>query len=184
MQSKVKVIPDENGAVIRVSSNNPEFGHVRLQQKRSTIGFNGWVRMTNLSTLLHGKVEDLQEMGMADIKELPGKIIIKESTEPFSTTDPDRDLKIAGETGIVCCVDGEPIYRKTFYVPTEDAEDILIAHTNGEAIRQANGKVTASIEETIRPPKVIKTIKEEIPVEITSENSDDIQMNEPPEFEI
>ncbi len=140
MQTKGKVTPiqDDLGNVIRVSKNNPEYGHVRLQQERVTYTATGWVKRSNLTTLLHGKVEDLEELGIAKAGSIPGKIIVKESTSPFNESDPDRDLKIAGDTGIVCCSHGEPIYRKTYLSADENAIDELVAHTNGDAIKTAN----------------------------------------------
>lgn len=138
MQSKVNILADDMGNVVRQSSSNPEFGHVRLQQTRVTFGNGGWVKKSNISTLLHGKLEDLEELGLDTMASIPGKIVIKESLEPFSKTDPDRDYKKAGETGIICCVDGQPIYRKTFFVADATAEDVLIAHNNGQAIKDAN----------------------------------------------
>lgn len=142
MQSKVNILADDMGNVVRQSSSNPEFGHVRLQQTRVTFGNGGWVKRSNISTLLHGKLEDLKELGLDTMDSIPGKIVIKESLEPFSKNDPDRDYKIAGETGIICAVDGQPIYRKTFFVADATAEDVLIAHNNGQAIRDANSSVT------------------------------------------
>lgn len=146
MQNKVQIIPDELGNVIRVSQNNADYGHLRLEQQRVIFGNSGWVNKKSVSTLLHGKVEDLRDMGLQNMTELPGKIIINESLEPFNTNDPDRDLKMAGKTGIICCQDGQPIYRKTTYVSDINAEDTLIAHTNGDAIREAN-----NLEEDKRP---------------------------------
>jgi hypothetical protein len=142
MQTKVNIIADDMGNVIRQSSTNSEFGHVRLQQERVTFGNTGWVKKSVLSTLLHGKLEDLQSLGLENLKSLPGKIVIKESLEPFSKTDPERDYKYAGDTGIVCCQDGQPIFRKTFYVSDVTAEDVLVAHTNGQDIKEANGGVS------------------------------------------
>lgn len=153
MQNKVQIIPDELGNVIRVSQNNADYGHLRLEQQRVIFGNTGWVNKKTVSTLLHGKVEDLRDMGLQNMTELPGKIIINESLEPFNTNDPDRDLKIAGKTGIICCQDGQPIYRKTMYVSDVNAEDTLVAHNNGDAIREANllessdGKKTVTAEE-------------------------------------
>jgi len=144
MQNQVNIIADDMGNVVRQSSSNSEFGYVRLQQKRVTFGVNGWVKSSNVSTLIHGKLEDLQEMDLNANETLAGKIVIKEQLEPFSTNDPDRDYKYAGDTGIICCVDGQPIYRKTFFVPDVTAEDVLLAHTNGADIREANGNVTAT----------------------------------------
>ena len=150
MQKKVQIIPDELGNVIRVSQNNPEFGHVRLEQDRVSYTNSGWVDRKVVTTLLHGKTEDLREMDLHNKTELNGKIIVKESLTPFNDKDPDRDLKIAGNTGIICCQDGQPIYRKTMYTPDMNAEDTLIAHNNGDAIREANGK-EFTIGKTIKP---------------------------------
>lgn len=147
MQSKVIVSADANGNVITQSSGNPEYGFIRLQQQRVTFTDTGWVQAKNYSTLLHGRMEELESLGMEANQELPGKILVKEQTEPFNQNDPDRDLKYAGNTGIICCVDGEPIYRKTFYVASGQGQDVFVAHTNGDAIREANASRLSSTEE-------------------------------------
>ena len=149
MQNKVQIIPDELGNVIRVSQNNADYGHLRLEQQRVIFGNTGWVNKKTVSTLLHGKVEDLRDMGLQNMTELPGKIIINESLEPFNTNDPDRDLKVAGKTGIICCQDGQPIYRKTMYVSDVNAEDTLVAHNNGDAIREANALESTDDKKTV-----------------------------------
>ena len=138
MQSKVIVSANDEGNVISTSAVNQEYGFVRLQQQRVTFTNSGWVQTRNLSTLLHGRVDELQTLGLKANQEMQGKIVIKEQTEPFNETDPDRDLKYAGDTGIICCVHGEPIYRKTFYVTDSRTEDVFVAHDNGDAIRAAN----------------------------------------------
>lgn len=150
MQTKVTIIADDMGNVIRQSSVNSEYAHVRLQQERVTFGNAGWVKKSVLSTLLHGKLDDLQSLGLENIKTLPGKIIVKESLEPFNNSDPERDYKYAGNTGIVCCQDGQPIYRKTFYVSDLAAEDVLIAHTNGQDIREANGSSSIQNKNSVK----------------------------------
>ena len=154
MQSKVNIIADDMGNVIRQSSTSSEYGYVRLQQDRVTFGNAGWVKKSNISTLLHGKLEDLQSIGLESMASVPGKIIIKEQLTPFSTNDPDRDYKMAGDTGIICCVDGEPIYRKTFFVADATAEDVLIAHNNGEAIKEAN---KSAFDLTKKPKAKVET---------------------------
>ena len=139
MQKQVEILADDMGNVIRQSNNNSEYGYIRLQQDRVTFGNGGWVKRSKVSTLLHGKLEDLQSLDFKADSELAGKIIIKEQLEPFNSNDPDRDYKYAGDTGIICCVDGKPIYRKTFFVADSTAQDVLLAHTNGEDIKDANG---------------------------------------------
>lgn len=166
MQNKVQIVPDELGNVIRVSQNNPEFGHVKLEQERITFGNTGWVNRKNVSTLLHGKVEDFREMGINKMTEISGKIVIRESLEPFNSNDPDRDLKIAGNTGIICCKDGQPIYRKTVFTADINAEDVLVSHDNGDAIREANQNENSSKIVTATPQQAFD-------VEVKETNSND-----------
>ena len=135
--SKVRVSPDDQGNVIRVSKNNPEYGIIRLEQPRVVFNTQGWVNNKKVSALIHGKVEDLQSLAFNADTELPGKIVVREQTVAFNSKDPDRDLKIAGDTGVICCRYGEPIYRKSFYVTNEEEADIFIAHTNTEDINNS-----------------------------------------------
>ena len=138
MNSKVKVTAEEvTGNVVVVSKNNPEWGHIRVEQSRTTIDDNGFARKRNISALIHGTVEDLKSFKWVNGQEVPGKIIAKESLEPFNYNQAERDYKIAGKTGIVCCQDGQPIYRKTFYTLNSSAEDVLVSHNNIEDIRAA-----------------------------------------------
>ena len=160
MQNQVTIVADDNGNVIRQSKNNAEYGYVRVIQDAVQYGSNGWVNRKTRSALILGKMEDLKEIGLDTMDSLPGRIVVKESTEPFSQTDPDRDLKIAGSTGIICCTsDGEPIYRTTFYDATGDQLDELKAHANGDAIREANGNGAAKIAKSAF--KLEKTPKKE-----------------------
>ena len=160
MQDQVTIVADDNGKVIRQSKNNAEYGYVRVIQDAVQYGANGWVNRKTRSALILGKMEDLKEIGLDTMDSLPGRIVVKESTEPFSQTDPDRDLKIAGSTGIICCTsDGEPIYRTTFYDATGDQLDELKAHANGDAIREANGNGPAKIAKSAF--KLEKTPKKE-----------------------
>jgi hypothetical protein len=137
MNSKVKVIADANGVVINQSANNPEYGYVRLEQTRTLIDDNGFLRRKAVSTLIQGEISVLQASGFYAGQELPGNILIKESMTPFSKKEPTRDVKVAGDTGIVCSVEGAPIYRKTVYSTAANAEDITIQHDNVEELRTA-----------------------------------------------
>ena len=189
MQSKVNIIADDMGNVIRQSSTSSEYGYVRLQQDRVTFGNGGWVKKSNISTLLHGKLEDLQSIGLESMTTLPGKIIIKEQFDAFSTNDPDRDLKYAGDTGIICCVDGEPIYRKTFFVADATAEDVLLAHNNGAAIKEANASASFNLE---KKPKKATTAEafgfdsseEKLEDEIVDEKVEELVVEEEETFEL
>lgn len=172
--NRVTVLADDMGCVIRVSQTNPEYGFIRLQQQRVQFTNGGWVKSTNVSTLLHGKVEDLESLNFQADQEIGGKIVIKEQTEPFNPNNPDRDLKYAGNTGVICCAYGEPIYRKTFFTTNIEEDDVLIAHTNGDAIREANGisteqPATDSFNEVEEEEFTNEDVSEEVESETTFE---------------
>lgn len=150
--SKVRVTADENGTVIGVSQNNPEYGYVRVEQVVTQINEDGWLRLVKRSALLKGKVEDLLEVNYQEGHELDGKIIVRESFEPFNPENPDRDLKIAGDTGITCRVDDMPIYRQTFYTLNDSAHDELITHNNSIEIKEVMAAQKAIGK--LRPRKV------------------------------
>lgn len=134
--SKVTVAADKNGNVIGISPNNPEYGWIRVEQNARVINDRGWLRNTKRSALIKGKVEDLVASNYKDGEEITGKIIVVESHDPFNPENPDRDIKIAGDTGVICRVDDQPIYRQTFFTPNVNAQDELIMHTNAEEIKE------------------------------------------------
>ena len=175
MQNKVQIVPDELGNVIRMS-NNPEFGYVRLSQDSHKVT-NGFVKKIPLTTLLHGELESLRSMDIQNKTELSGKIIVKEQLIPFSTDNSDRDYKIAGNTGIICCVHGEPIYRKTFFTEDVTAENILLDHTNGDAIRSANNAPVDAKMLKINKSKPVAVVTPEQAFDIEDKTTDESQVD-------
>jgi hypothetical protein len=87
--------------------------------------------------LIPGTVDELQATGFFAGQQLDGKIVVEESMEPFNEKEPTRDLKVAGETGIVCTLGGLPIYRRTKMSFDGTSADTLIKHDNIEELRQA-----------------------------------------------
>lgn len=152
MNSKVTVIADANGMVINQSVANPDYGNVKLQQVRTMVDDNGFLRRKTVSTLLQGHMNELQETGFYAGQELPGNIVIVESLEPFNKKNPERDMKIAGETGIICKVDDNPIYRKTLYSLSANMTDTLLKHTNVDEMRAAYAK-SKTVSSAVTPNK-------------------------------
>lgn len=154
MNKKVVVTADAAGRVV-VPSQNPEFGYIRIEQTRMIVGEDGWLRPRLVSTLIHGRFEDLKLFGFKAGQTLEGKITIQESLTPFNKKEPARDAKVAGKTGIVCTYMGAPIYRRHSWDETGTKLDELVEHDNVEMIREAfqkleaaeAGTVTNSIEE-------------------------------------
>ena len=99
------------------------------------INDQGWLRPVVRTAIIKGKVEDLLAAEFQANEELPGKIVVKESLNAFNYDNPDRDLKVAGSTGVICRVDDQPIYRQTFYTTNQNAIDELIMHTNTDEIK-------------------------------------------------
>lgn len=136
MENKVVVTADKNGNVVGVSENNPEYGYIRVEQVATQISEQGWLRNVKRSALIKGKVEDLVATGYREGTMLPGKIVVVESLTPFNPENPDRDLKIAGGTGVICRIDDQPIYRQTFYSTNPNSYDQLLAHNNSTEIKE------------------------------------------------
>jgi hypothetical protein len=149
---KVKVSADKNGNIVAISESNPEYGYIRVEQNALEVNGNSWLKIVKRSTLIKGKVTDLVEAGFKSNQELPGKIIVIESFEPFNPENPDRDLKIAGKTGVICRHDDQPIYRQSFYTTNIDAEDQFIAHNNTAEIREV--QLAQSAISTLNPTEI------------------------------
>jgi hypothetical protein len=145
MSKNVTVSANKAGEVVVMSNDNPKFGYIRVEQTRSLIDNRGWLRKKDVSALIQGETTDLLDLKLEAGDALSGNIIIRESLEPFSTKNPEKDYKYAGDTGVVCCLDGQPIYRKAFYDATGKLTDELIAHNNNEAIKNAQSVETASL---------------------------------------
>lgn len=131
------IVTAKDGQVVVPSKNNSIFGYIRLEQVRMSINEDNWCNQQKVSALIRGTVINLKKLKWEEGEILPGKLKIVEQLMPFNTKNPERDIKVAGETGIVCTKDGEPIYRSVIYTQDTDAPDILVRHDNKEEIRKA-----------------------------------------------
>ena len=138
--NSVQVVPDFHNNTIR-QSKNPEYGFIVVQQQKVSIGTNGWVQNKRATALIKGKLEDLKQLNLNSESTLPGQIVTIEQLEPLNPDNLEQGMKIAGDTGVVCCVDGQPIYRTTIYTTDMQLQDVFIAHDNGDEIRNANSSL-------------------------------------------
>jgi hypothetical protein len=137
MNSKVIVTADATTNSVVNVSDNPEWGYLRVEQIRTMIDDNGFLKRKSVSAIVPGLLSDLQASGFFAGQPLDGKIVVEESLEPFNKKNPERDLKVAGETGIVCTYGGLPIYRRTKFSLDSTMQDTLIKHDNVEELRAA-----------------------------------------------
>jgi hypothetical protein len=177
--ANIKDVADQQGNVIRISPNNPDWGFVRIQQERGGWNAKGFFNKKSRSHLLKAELTDLNEMDITVDTIYSGNIVIKESFEQFRKEKPEKDLKMAGDTGVICKgVDPETgevrdIYRTTEYDQTGMVQDVLIPHVNGDEIREANG--SSSMEKPLsqsdlkdlskKKDKVEEKIEEEVEME-------------------
>lgn len=195
-ENLVEIVPNDLGAKIRVSTNNPEFAHVLLKQQKTVISPKGWVNSKTVHALLHGKVESIQDIGIANKDYLPGQIVVKESTTPFNLENPDMDLKRAGsgDDALICARHGEPIYRKGFYDPTMLEVDEFVTHTNSEDIRnsmvegskEAEANFINSLtndEDSVNGQPANQRNLEEMIAEVESKDSEPEEVETPLEYE-
>ena len=139
---KVRVTADELGNVI-TQSLNPEIGYIRIEQQLHTIGLNNWVKNERRSALIFGNIKDLAVLNFKKDQLLDGKIVVDESLQPFNPETAEREMKMAGSTGVPCRVDDQPIYRRTRYTMNMDEQDTLIQHNNTEEIKEALSSLKA-----------------------------------------
>jgi hypothetical protein len=144
--SKVRVTALKDGSVVNANANG-NLGYVRVEQDRFFCNKKGFLKRGTVSALLLGEFETLKSMGFFDGQELQGKIVVKESLEAFNLQNPDKDYKYAGDTNVVCCQDGQPIYRRAFYNMDGSDTDEFVAHNNFDAIRNAVSHLTEKEQE-------------------------------------
>jgi len=98
------------------------------------------------SCLYSGSMEALQAK-LAEWKRqggITGRIRVVEMVESeakqFVKDITTREPKKAGDTGVICCVSGEAIYRFSAYDATGEKTDTMVMHDNGDAIRAINAQ--------------------------------------------
>tara|TARA_R110000851_G_scaffold2136_7_gene8172 strand:- start:474 stop:941 length:468 start_codon:yes stop_codon:yes gene_type:complete len=146
----VSVRKSEDGTYVH-STKNPDIGYV-IYESSELMYNNGWLDKKILSALILAPKDLLDSMDHS--KPLPGKIVVREQLEPINAQDLTYKLKYAGDTGIVCMHGDSPIYRTTEYTPDTSVQSVLIKHTNGAEIRQANSNVAVDSLETFKQETV------------------------------
>ena len=155
--NKVTVCGNASGSIITPSKTNPDYGTIRVEQVRMTIDEGGFARAKKLSALIPGTITDLRAFGWVPNQEVEGKVIFKEQLKAFNKKEPERDYKEAGKTGVICTFQGSPIYRKTFYNPSSQAEDSLLKDEEGNLITHDNKEEIKAAYEALRQNANVET---------------------------
>tara|TARA_R110001592_G_scaffold34089_3_gene117437 strand:- start:4865 stop:5386 length:522 start_codon:yes stop_codon:yes gene_type:complete len=141
MKNTVTVVLNDDGQIIR-PSKNPDFGYILLEQVVVEIK-DGWIKKNRKTTVVSGETTLLNEQLPYFQKPLLGNIITEESMTPTDLNDPTKDIKMGGDSGVVCMVDNQPIYRTEKFTTDLTKTSTFIKHDNGHEI---SNKYSSSTE--------------------------------------
>lgn len=144
--SKVRVTALNDGSIVNANEGT-NLGYIRVEQDRWFCNKKGFLKKATVSALLLGDYTSLKSENFFNGQELSGKIVVKESLDAFNPVTPEKDYKYAGKTNVVCCLDGQPIYRKSFYNMDGTDTDEFISHNNSNAIKSATTELTTTEQE-------------------------------------
>ena len=133
----VRVVRFGNHPLLNVVTHAAEYGWIFVEQL--FIDVEG--KETKLRAKYFGLYQYLKLFKEGD--KLPGKIIVLESLIPFNQDNPDRDLKVSFDTGVIYRIDDNPIYRITFYDASAEMKDEYLAHDNEEEICEVREAIEA-----------------------------------------
>lgn len=111
--------------VITPSTKNPEWGTFRVDSKNVSME-NGILNINSRSAFVRGKLEDLAQLSLSAGQVLPGKIVKRESFDPFYENQPS---KINPTTKEVVLTNGKPTYLEFVYSADPDALDVWVGDT-------------------------------------------------------
>lgn len=147
MSVKVVAHP-ESGQVITVSTKNPKYGTVRLDESHTSFE-NGFVNTQKRTAFLRGEVEQLEALGLNAGQKLQGKIIKRESYAPFYEGQSPKIYPDGSDrAGQPVLKNGRETYLEYVYTASNTAdpdvwvgEDIVVAseQAQGALAEQATG---------------------------------------------
>ena len=133
---KVTTKSKESTEILGISTNNPDYGYIRVEESTGLqFGAGGWLNSNTKTALIKGKVADLTAfMQKNNVKvgyEIPGKIVIKEQTTAFYAGQQPKIVPSTGEV-LYVTINGvqSPIYRQTEFTMDTTMQDFLIQHEN------------------------------------------------------
>tara|TARA_R110000868_G_C10582236_1_gene738734 strand:+ start:96 stop:563 length:468 start_codon:yes stop_codon:yes gene_type:complete len=145
---KVTTKSKESTEILGTSTNNPDYGYIRVEESAGLqFGNGGWLNSNTRTALIKGRTSDLKTFIVKNnVKlgyELSGKIVIMEQITPFYEGQQPKINPSTSEV-LYVTVNGTktPIYRQTEFTQDATREDVMIQHENvmssaGKAI-QAN----------------------------------------------
>lgn len=136
----VKVVAHpETGAIITPSTKNLEWGTFRVDSENISME-NGILNLSKRSAFIRGKIEQLNQLGLKAGQSLPGKIVKRESFEPFYEGQP---AKINPTTNEVVLTNGRPTYIEFVYSANAESPDVWV----GQDTKAVSAEVANALDE-------------------------------------
>lgn len=127
----------ETGVVVTQNVNNPEYGTIRVDSETITFSQDGFMNKSRRTAFIRGEYKLLLSLGLKDGMSLPGKIIKKESYQPFFE---GQNPKINPSTGEVVLTNGRETYLQFVYTEDVNASDVFITE-KAEVVSDATQSV-------------------------------------------
>jgi len=162
--SKITMLADANGLVVRASQNDTTTGFIVLQSKKVQVRGRR-AKTVKRSCYISGTLEDLADLQAYWATEgISGKIVVREyvkSQVPNEFIVKNRETKLpdwsrmtpkrAGNEGPVLTLAGEPIYRFAIYDETGEMSDIIVDHDNSDAVKAYQAAAAANAAKAALP---------------------------------
>lgn len=132
------VVHPTTGLVITPSTNNPAWGTFRVDSENVSME-SGILNKSKRSAFIRGKIEDLESLGLRANQSLPGKIVKRESFEPFYEGQP---VKINPTTGETVLTNGRPTYIEFVYTDNAQAPDVWVGNTAEQVSAEIQNALT------------------------------------------
>ena|SRR5690606_4057021 len=130
----VKVIAHpETGKVVTENPNKPGEGSVRFDQEVNTME-GGYYNKRKRTAFIGGKVEDLESLGLKAGQTMPGRIVQKESYEPFYD---GQSAKINPTTNEVIQKNGKDVFFQFVYTERETEPDYEWVGVNDQQVSES-----------------------------------------------
>lgn len=134
----VKVVAHPStGEVITASTKNPEWGTFRVDSENISME-NGIFNKSKRSAFIRGKLEDLKSLGLKADQSLLGKIIKRESFEPFYVGQP---AKINPQTMQTVLTNGKETYIEFAFTADVNAPDVWVGADTAEVSAEVAGAI-------------------------------------------
>jgi len=137
--SQVKVVAHPTLGTVVTPSRKEGFGTIRVDSVNKSME-NGYLNIQKRTAFIHGKMEDLESLGLRADQVLRGKIIKKESFEPFYE---GQNPKINPTTQEVILTNGQETYLEYSYTEDTTATDKWVGSTSQEVSEEVENALAS-----------------------------------------